>query len=185
MVNQSPSSMLFAGNMYKFGSKGFYWEYDTYDGSEKSWNDWRNKWKQEDGGAFTTAQPQDIWMNPGNRDYRLRAGSPAIDAGTALTRTRSSGQGRTVPLHKSWYFHDGYTGLIQADSVRIGTRPATLIESVDYIANTITLKSSTSWSEGEPVNLNYMGSAPDIGAVEYADQTGTALLPPSNFRFGS
>ena len=42
------------------------------------------------------------------------------------------------------------------------------IVAVDYTANKITIDTSLTWTSGQGVGLAYSGTAPDIGAFEYA-----------------
>ncbi len=49
-------------------------------------------------------------------DYRLSESSGCIDAGSALTKTSSSGQGTAITVEDALYFTDGY-GLVAADTI--------------------------------------------------------------------
>ncbi len=109
------------------------------------------------------ADPQ--FVNADAGDYRLRAGSPCIDAAVALTVTSADGSGTELRVEDARYFCDGY-GIIEGDSVVVGGRPAVKVESVDYERNVLTLARSLSWRKGEAVNLPYSGDAPDVGALE-------------------
>ncbi|MFC2036982.1 LamG-like jellyroll fold domain-containing protein [Chloroflexota bacterium] len=100
-------------------------------------------------------------------DYRLRPGSPAIDAAEPLTRCRGSGSGTAVQVDDANYFFDGW-GVTAGDMVKIGSNPAVEVKNVDYGTKRLTLATSIAWSDNDPVYLNeYHGSAPDIGAYEY------------------
>lgn len=98
--------------------------------------------------------------------FRPAPTSPLIDRGAILTRTRSAGSGRSVPVVDAGYFSDG-SGMVEGDRVRIGGSAPVELTDVNYGANTLTLASSRSWSNGAPVNLPFEGSAPDIGAFEF------------------
>jgi hypothetical protein len=70
------------------------------------------------------------------------------------------------------YFYDGFgiegeTGdVIQLEG---DTKTARVID-IDYVNNTLTLDQLLNWTDGQGVSLAYNGSAPDIGAYEYAAQ---------------
>ncbi len=113
-------------------------------------------------------------------DYQPLSGSPCVDGGEHLASvTSASGSGMTLTVSDARYFTDGY-GVVQGDTIRVGKMTAT-ISSINYSTNTITLKESIAWQQGDPVNLPFSGSKPDIGAYEFADQ-GSTLLPPLNLK---
>ncbi len=103
-------------------------------------------------------------------DFALRAGSPCIDAGGALTTiTSASGSGTSFTAADAGYFTDGWgiTG-VEGDTIRlIGTSQTARIIGIDYGTNVITVDSSLSWTGGQGVALAYNGEAPDAGAFEY------------------
>lgn len=107
----------------------------------------------------------------GTYDLRLQSTSPAIDAGVALTTTRSAGSGTTVPVADALFFTDGLDGIIDGDTIAVAGQSATVTD-IDYTNNTLTIDRSLSWSSGASVNLAYAGSGPDIGAFEYGDVSG-------------
>ncbi len=97
-------------------------------------------------------------------DFRLKAASPCVDAGRALTATRSAGRGTRVQVADALFFTAGYR-LIAPDVIRVG-RHRVKIVSIDYDAHTISLADDISWQARAPVSLDYTGKAPDIGAFE-------------------
>lgn len=97
--------------------------------------------------------------------YALGENSPAIDAGTALTRTASAGSGTSIDLIDAGYFFDGL-GIIQGDQIVVGTSQPVRIIDVDYGANRIRIDRSLRWNAGDGVSLPYSGSASDLGALE-------------------
>ncbi|MCK5849490.1 MAG: right-handed parallel beta-helix repeat-containing protein, partial [Kiritimatiellae bacterium] len=107
-------------------------------------------------------------VDPENGDFTLQGTSPCIDAGGALTNTTSSGSGTMIPVADALYFSDG-KGLVgvDADIIRINGQQATIV-NVDYANNEIEVSQSLSWGNNAPVTLDYNGSAPDMGAYEYA-----------------
>ena len=105
-----------------------------------------------------------MFTNAAADDFTLQAGSPCIDAGGNLTTAIGSGTGTVIPVVDSLYFTDGY-GLIDPDIIRIGGSSAQIV-SIDRGSHLITVDRTITWSPGDPVNLDYNGSAPDLGAFE-------------------
>ncbi len=102
-------------------------------------------------------------------DFRLRANSPAIDKGGFLTKSTNSGSNsKILKVQDSKMFFDGY-GIVDGDTIKIGSATPVKIVSINHATNTITLASPRSWSKGANVSLPYRGSRPDIGAYEYGD----------------
>jgi hypothetical protein len=117
-------------------------------------------------------------------DLTLQAGSPAINAGVALTTTVGTGaSSTTLIVADALYFQDGTwgsdlvraAGTMVADWIAVGTVANTVqISSINYATNTITLASPISWSNGASVWLYKKsdgvvvlnGGAPDLGAHE-------------------
>jgi parallel beta helix pectate lyase-like protein len=113
-------------------------------------------------------------------DLHLNTGSPMINAGEFLTRTRSSGSGYQIPVDDASYFSDGF-GIIDGDLIQLKGQTVTAkIVSIDYKSNIITIDRALSWNAGDGLTLPYSGSAPDIGAYEYqsTDQP-LSLSPPT------
>lgn len=108
-------------------------------------------------------------------DFRLRADSPVIGAGDALTRTVRRGHASQVTVADAKYFSDGF-GMVEADWIRIGASDPVQIASIDYTRNVITLAARRRWRAGDPVNLYkdsggnivLAGRGPDIGAFDAA-----------------
>jgi len=48
------------------------------------------------------------FKDAGNADFNLVSGSAAIDAGQPLTRTKSAGSGKVVPVINVAYFSAGF-----------------------------------------------------------------------------
>ena len=116
--------------------------------------------------------------NPQKFNFKLSTNSVAIDAGGPLTKTTKSGNGRFVQVADAGYFYDGY-GKTEGDLIRIGNNPAVRIYSINYNNNTIEVSSAISWQRNASVNLDFSGSAPDIGASEIPDTNDNTLHPPS------
>lgn len=112
-------------------------------------------------------------------DLTPLGGSDAIDAGTWLTTTTSSGSNVTSVNvgNAQWFYWDWDTEeqiqrvspnyIFRRDSIYIAGPGAVAIESVDYLGNSITLTAINSYSNGVNIALWPMyGSAPDVGVVE-------------------
>ncbi|MGC9318086.1 MAG: hypothetical protein ACP5KN_08630 [Armatimonadota bacterium] len=113
-------------------------------------------------------------------DYRLREGSPAIDAGRPLTRTAAGGSGRLMPVEDARYFYDGF-GIPgeQGDLIVVGDgRAQARVVGRDLEANMLALDRDLTWREGDPVGLPYAGSAPDLGAFEMGAEGEEWYLAP-------
>ncbi len=102
-------------------------------------------------------------------NFKLKANSPAIDAGGFLTKTtNSASNSKTLRVKDAKLFFDGYSIIGESgDTIKIGSSAPVKISSINYDKNTITLSSPRSWSRGDNVSLNYSGKSPDIGAFEY------------------
>jgi hypothetical protein len=121
-------------------------------------------------------------------DLNLNAGSPAIDAGGALTTiTSASGSGTTFTVADAGYFMDGWgiTG-VDGDEIQIiGTSQRARITKVNYGTNTITVDSSFSWTQNQGIALAYVGSAPDAGAHEYGSSEPLPTFQGLRHRFAA
>lgn len=121
------------------------------------------------------------FVSVAKRDLRLSTGSPMINAGDFLTRTRSSGSGYQIPVDDAGYFSDGF-GIIDGDLIQLKGQTVTAkIVSIDYKSNIITIDRALSWNAGDGLTLPYSGSAPDIGAYEY-QSTDPSLSRPIRLR---
>ena len=119
-------------------------------------------------------------------DPSLQAGSPAINAGVALTAVSSSdsGSGTSLVVNDARFFQPGWAGT-QGDWVRVAASATAQIASINYSTNTLTLTSAITRSAGSPVYLYknsagvvvLPGSLPTIGAVPAAGSVGTPSAP--------
>ena len=106
------------------------------------------------------------FVDDGQRDLRLEAGSPMIDQGAFLTKTISSGSGTKIAVEDARYFMDGW-GIGDGDLIQLeGGADTARIVHVDYEKNLLTVDKPLRWTKGQGVSLPYSGSAPDIGAYE-------------------
>ncbi len=120
-----------------------------------------------------------LFVDAGNDDFRVRAGSPCIDAAQYLTATAGSGTGTELALQDADYFCDGY-GITEGDLIQLeGQTQRARIVSVDYDSDTITVDKTLAWSTGQGVSLAYQGAAPDVGAFEYTSEGATHTLSAS------
>lgn len=124
------------------------------------------------------------------KDFSLRQGSPAIDAGVHLTMATSAGSGSTtLSVGDAGYFCDGW-GIpgVEGDSIKIEAEAPVGILTVDYSTNTLTLNAPRSWGAGARVfyyrSDRFKGSAPDIGAHEspWSSKDAVSALPGSHSR---
>ncbi len=117
-----------------------------------------------------------------NFDFRLKAQSPCIDAGTGLTKTTDSGSGYHIQVEDTGYFCDGW-GITEGDLIQIGNQMPVKIVAIDYTTQTITVNQPLQWQKDESVSLPFAGIAPDIGAHEYWPQKdASAPRPPQNIK---
>ncbi|NOZ22013.1 MAG: DUF1565 domain-containing protein [Planctomycetes bacterium] len=110
-------------------------------------------------------------------DYRLRDGSPCIDAGKPLAVAREAGQGRTMPVDDARWFYDGF-GIPgeQGDLIVIGSeKKKARVVKADIEKNVLTLDRDTTWAKGDSIALPYAGKAPDLGAYESGMETGPTI----------
>jgi hypothetical protein len=127
-------------------------------------------------------------------DFKLRPGSPAIDAGGPLTTVAAAdtGSGTTLIVTDAGYFQDGSygpPGVVQSDWIAVGSI-STFVQIVSISGNTITLAQSISRSSNTPVWLYRKsdgvrvlhGSAPDAGAFESGTLTTLPPAAPTNLR---
>lgn len=117
-----------------------------------------------------------LFVGESSGDFRIQAGSPAIDAGGFLARTTSAGAGTTISVNDAYYFSDGF-GIVAGDRIIVGGNAEVNIVSVNYSTNTLVVNTSISWNTNDPVSLPYCGSAPDIGLHEF-DEGGCLVSPP-------
>jgi hypothetical protein len=133
----------------------------------------------------------DVTNQGPSKDFSLSEGSPAIDAGIALTLTNGSGSSSNIVTvdDASWFFFNwGGMPWERGDSVLIrsgSTDVRAEIDSIDYTLNRLVLVASTTWADNDSVYLwkswrsrtgqyitRFRGSRPDLGAIEYGTDEG-------------
>jgi len=132
-----------------------------WNGFELTWEEYRALTEQD--GASIVMDP--LFHRPDSDDFRLSASSPCIDAGGSLTETRSDGIGTILPVLDVRPFTDGF-GIGEGDTISIGGRVVVRIMDIDYLDSTLTLDREITWVSGEKISFPYLGSAPDMGAME-------------------
>jgi hypothetical protein len=124
------------------------------------------------GSLFSSAPSDAVFVAAADRDYRLVPGSPAIDAGTAITHavggSAGGANGSVVLTVERASFVDGWRGLVAPDHISVGDCPEVAISGIDDFAATILLAAPCRWTDGAPINLATQRGAPDLGAYEFA-----------------
>ena len=124
------------------------------------------------GSIFSSLPTDAVFVDAANRDYRLAPGSPAIDAGTAITHavgaSDGGANGSVLLTVERASFVDGWRGLFAPDHISVGDCSDVAITGIDDFAATILLAAPCRWTDGAPVNLAYQHGAPDLGAFELA-----------------
>jgi parallel beta-helix repeat protein len=132
-------------------------------------------------GSFTddpgNIKADPMFANYAGDDFGLLVGSPALGAGTYLTRVAAgdSGSGASLVVNDASFFQDGYgiTG-VNADCLAVTTvANQVCITAANYQTNTLTLATSVTRTSGDPVWLYLdstgrqvlFGKAPNIGAT--------------------
>lgn len=124
-------------------------------------------------------------------DLHLKASSPCIDSGSALTTvTSAGGSGTSFIVADAGYFMDGWgIATVSGDVIQLfGTTQRARLTNVNYQTNTLIFDKSLTWTQNQGICLAYEGFAPDIGAFEYG--AGNSVLPnvkhaPSGKSFSS
>lgn len=135
-------------------------------------------------------------------DWSLSAGSPAIGSARCWAFTTASGTGTTIPVTNAYIWSDGF-GIVQGDSVKIGSNAATYITASNPASATITVAASQTYSIGDsvyfvvngavlrnlgPYNVASVAGGGDPGAppdapANVAPANGTSTTSPVTFRW--
>ena len=125
---------------------------------------------------LSTSDPRFVNPSDPTRNFRLQAGSPAINAGMPVTTiTSASGSGTSFTVAAANRLNDGW-GIADGDTITTGGT-TTRITSIS--GNSVTVAASVSWTTGQPV---YWGTdtTPDIGALPYGSTELTAATLAQN-----
>jgi hypothetical protein len=97
-------------------------------------------------------------------DFHLQESSSCGAAGRPVTTVASpAGSGVSFTVVDAGFLTDGF-GIVEGDSISVGSAAHAKISSIDYAANTITVDTPISWMSGDTVVLAYQESVPAIGA---------------------
>jgi parallel beta-helix repeat protein len=136
--------------------------------------------------SFPSVFMRNLAVDPGfvsatGHDFHLTASSQLIDRGTFLTTTSGAGSGTSLTVADAGYFFDGFgiEGEV-GDTIQLqGQTQTARITAINYTTNTLTLATPLTWTSGLGVALSFSGSAPDVGAYEYASGGGGDTTPPA------
>ncbi len=123
-------------------------------------------------------------------DGTLQAGSPARNAGVALTRVLIGCGTSSLVVGDAHFFQPGWGPSdkpVQADWIRVGSSTTAQISSINYTNNTLTFGSSVPCSTNDSVYLykdsqgtvTLTGANPDVGAYPYTGGTSQRPAAPS------
>lgn len=130
-------------------------------------------WEANYPGLFRgNIQADPLFVDETDHDFHIQGGSPAISAGTFLTRTTLAGSGVSLPVADANCFFDGF-GIEgeQGDWIQLESQTARArVIDIDYAKNILVLDRPLSWHASQGVTLAYEGAAPEIGAYEYEDE---------------
>ncbi|MBL7043597.1 MAG: right-handed parallel beta-helix repeat-containing protein, partial [Pirellulaceae bacterium] len=123
----------------------------------------RERTGQEQNGRVVTQTREEMFADPDSRDFRLKSGSAAIDAGGPLTFVVSQPDPKLLRLGNAWFFQDGWNGLLEPDAIRVGDETVQ-VEAIDYERHEIRVERQLRAEPGMSVSLPYSGQTPDAGA---------------------
>jgi hypothetical protein len=127
-------------------------------------------WWQTNTQVFTGNLSEDpLFVDEARYDFHLKSKSPIINQGDFLTRTRTTGKGKVIPVEDAGYFYDGFQIPGESgDWIQLeGQTKRARITKVDNLQHTIFLDVPLDWTQGQGVSLPYQGSHPDPGAYEF------------------
>lgn len=161
-----PGGQWLDGNAFAAGDL-FRWEYSSaYGDPDRPLSEMLSSFSAEFGAANREVAAG--FVDAGGGDFQLLPSSPLVDQGVFLTRTRSAGSGRDLPVEDALYFYDGW-GIPgeQGDRIQLeGAVEPLQIEAIDYEAHTLQVDRDATWDADQGVALVFSGPAPDIGAFE-------------------
>lgn len=119
-----------------------------------------------------------LFTNYAAKDFTIQTGSPAKNAGKAITLANGAGDNTTtLVVDDAEYFTDGF-GLTGGDIIKIGANNPVTITSINYtgaatadacngISNCIIISTAQSWADNAEIYWRDQDTTPDIGAWEY------------------
>jgi len=136
------------------------------------WHDNNNPDGWNNNKQFASVDP--LLNDPENYDFTLQPNSPAIDNATWLATVQGV-SGITITVDDATPFFSGpgapwYINHpdIKADIIYDDDGSSAVIQSIDYETNQITVDNANGFTTGDQITVvDYVGSAPDIGAYEY------------------
>lgn len=131
-----------------------------------------------------------LFTNYGSGNFRIQTGSPAKNAGKAITLANGAGDSTTTLIvDDAEYFTDGFT-LTGGDIIKIGANDPVAISAINYGTKTITIATAQTWADDAEIYWRDQDATPDIGAWEYkashaltgtwALSEGTVTVTPSD-----
>jgi hypothetical protein len=120
------------------------------------------------------------------KDLTLDGSCKLIDAGAWLSKiTSPSAKTRnTIVLTDASFFFDGW-GIPgeKGDEIKTQSGATSIIQSINYSTNTITVSPAIDIYNGEGIGLSYSGKAPDLGAKQFGGTI--TILPVRNLRIAT
>ena len=173
LVNETanPSSWITDHNLFHNNgniANYYHWDEKRYSGLVQFQSNVKHELNSLEG------DPQ--FVNVAQQDFSLQSNSPARNNGGALSWTRGAGSGTVIPVTEAWYFSDGM-GVQPGDMIRIGGNSAARVLEVDYSNHLITVNTAVSWNDQAPINYDYSGNGPDIGATEFNPFLSFSAIP--------
>jgi len=109
-----------------------------------------------------------LLTNYAGKDFTIQTGSPAKNAGKAITLANGAAAEATTTLvvDDAEYFTDGF-GLTGGDIIKIGSNDPVTISAVNYDTKTITISTAQTWADNVEIYWRNQDTTPDIGAWEY------------------
>ena len=184
-LDGTDSAIRMDTNAYRYGpGGGIIWNgtggQQTFSGDQTGHDAWKAAFGQEDLDldVLTTQTNAQLFVDATNRNFMPVAGSDLIDAGRQLTFATSNGTGTSIPVDNSAYFFDGYQ-MVTGDLVVIGNNLPVTITAINEASDILMVNTAITWSVNDPVYRPFNGLAPDIGAVEFGDDTTPPTAPPN------
>jgi hypothetical protein len=125
-----------------------------------------------------TTDPRFMSLNPNSLDTRLQSGSPVRGVGTNLVWATANTTGTTFPINDAQLLSDGWS-MVEGDVVVIGNT-TTRVTAVDWGANRISVATSVTVTNGQPIWWGRRGDQKDLGAHPFGAEYLTAATMSQN-----